>query len=131
MNKKADIQIGDLVMVYGSLRDGMGNNRLLDGLEVKSREQIGGFKMYSMGGFPFITHASKDDTITGEIYEVDSESRAQNLDGLEGYPTFYDREQVDTSLGKAWIYFIDSRNTDNYPPVEEGDWVEYYNTVRS
>jgi len=37
------------------------------------------------------------------VYRLKSLSRA---DHLEGYPRFYDRVQVPTSHGDAWVYFM-------------------------
>lgn len=118
-----------LVAVYGSLRKGMSNHRLLMDSPMLSTERIGGFKMYSLGGFPFIASSdNEDDRITIEVYGVDQETM-RDLDILEGYnprhpeSSFYNRKLVQTSLGDAWIYFIDGR--ENNHPVLHGDWVQY------
>lgn len=122
-----DTAIG-LVAVYGSLRKGLHNHQLLAQATQLGTATIGGFKMYSMGGFPFITHedATPSDTITIEVYEV-TPIEMRRLDNLEGYPSFYNRELVDTKFGKAWIYFIDG-DKEGYPPVSNGDWFQYYHS---
>lgn len=119
-----------LVAVYGSLRKGLSNHRLLEQADFLGYTQTTGFKMYSLGGFPFITHeqANEQDIITIEVYAVTQEEM-RRLDGLEGYPSFYNRELIDTPYGKAWIYFIDGER-DGYPSVTDGDWFKYY-TSRS
>lgn len=113
-----------LVAVYGSLRKGMGNHALLArGNAVHlSTERVKGWDMYSLGAFPFIREGGGEITI--EVYAVDSQTFS-NLDRLEGYPSFYDRELIETSKGNAWVYFIDS--SPNSRPVTSGDWVTYYN----
>lgn len=116
------IQVGDKVAVYGSLRQGMGNHGLLSGLKPLSTTTVKGFDMYSYGAFPFITDGEGE--VTVEVYEVDSDNRADRLDMLEGYPSFYDRKQVITEDGETvWVYFIADQRNDT--PVKNGDWVEF------
>ena len=109
-----------LVFVYGSLKHGFGNHRVLG-----SAEFIGPYvtpscyTMRSMGAFPFV-EKSGDTPISGEIYEVD-EDGLRALDCLEGHPTFYKREKIDTDYGEAWIYFINNV-THDYPVVDDGVW---------
>lgn len=113
-----------LVAVYGSLRRGMGNHRLLTSSEQLTTERIKGFDMFSLGGYPFIKPG--DGEITIEVYAVDSHT-FRRLDSLEGYPSFYNRMLVQTSVGKAWIYYIAGR--DGKIPVPDGDWVQYYTST--
>jgi gamma-glutamylcyclotransferase (GGCT)/AIG2-like uncharacterized protein YtfP len=112
-----------LVAVYGSLRKGMGNHRVLErnDAQLLSTERVKGFKMFSLGAYPFICHG--DGEITIEVYSVPITGMV-DLDRLEGYPSFYDREMIETSKGKAWVYFIDDR--DGRVPVPDGDWVAFY-----
>lgn len=114
-----------LVAVYGSLRKGLGNHPLLErnDAQLLSTEQIKGFQMYSLGGFPFITPDETAGDITIEVYAMPI-TGMRSLDALEGYPSFYDRMLVNTSKGQAWIYFIADRDGD-YPLVEHGDWVRF------
>lgn len=109
-----------LVAVYGSLRKGMGNHRLLTSAELMTTERISGFEMYSLGGYPFIRPGEGDITI--EVYVVDTHT-FKRLDQLEGFPSFYNRKLVKTSVGSAWIYFIDQPG--NPYRVQDGDWVAY------
>lgn len=111
------------VCVYGTLRRGRGNSFLLS-----NSKFLGEFKtepvynMYDMG-CPFITHAEDGMPIITEVYEVDDYT-SWHLDSLEGYPYFYNREQIDTPYGKAWIYFIDNDLTPDMQErlVKSGDW---------
>lgn len=117
-----------LVAVYGSLRKGLHNHNLLEDADFLGTDQVSGFKMYSMGGFPFITHdgATESDTIQIEVYQVDP-YEMRRLDQLEGYPSFYNRELIKTKYGDAWIYFIDDEVA-GHPPVIHGDWFKYYSS---
>lgn len=123
------MNLGELVAVYGSLRHGLGNHRLLQGAVRQEDGKVAKdtFKMYSLGGFPGLVK-DKGPEITVEIYELDTEQRIQSLDRLEGYPNFYDREVVTLLDGrKCWIYFlISGRDNRSYAEVTNGDWKSYY-----
>ena len=114
----------DLVAVYGSLREGLHNHGVISrhDPEFVGLTRISGFKMHSFGPYPFITHG--DGSVLAEVYRVPSTDCADDLDMLEGYPSYYDREQVETEFGTAWVYFIDGET--GYPEVPEGDWKEFY-----
>lgn len=124
----------EIVAVYGSLRKGLGNHRVLGGSECIAKGHITGFGMYSLGGFPALTTVAKRTDVLVEVYEVEPHIMA-GLDRLEGYPHFYNRQQVSVHLDgseggvdnyiTAWVYYIDDAFTDD-KFVEGGDWVEYY-----
>jgi len=97
----------ELVAVYGTLKQGHGNNRLLSSSEFMGAEQIKGFKMFSAGGFPVVFHSedSKDE-ISVEVFMVEQSTLQGDLDRLEGHPRWYRRELIDVSIGKAWIYVM-------------------------
>lgn len=101
------------VFVYGTLKRGRGNHRLLDqdGVEFLGRSLIKGPHAFvHLGGFPgVVKDALKDPReIGGEVYEVTNDVLL-SLDMLEGHPTFYERQKVSTKFGKAWIYFLPNR----------------------
>lgn len=110
------------VAVYGSLRKNMGNHGFLVNAKHLSTEEIKGFRMYSLGGFPAVLYNGGQNTVTVEVYEVDDDT-FESLDMLEGYPRFYDRDEVDTSQGSAWIYYHHTPPSDVI--VDSGDWVEF------
>ena len=119
-----------LVAVYGSLRKGKGNHRILDNdrTEYLGTTRVSGFDMYNMGSFPFITDGGGE--ITVEVYRVTDSTTAYRLDALEGYPSFYNRKQVQTEYGLAWIYFINDFDVSRYQPVPDGDWVTFHQGER-
>ena len=93
------------VFVYGTLKKGFHNHDFIthsDG-EYVGDGWLSGFRMTD-GGHNCFPVALKDDTATmyGEIYDV---STLENTDYLEGYPHHYDRTEVNTEVGKVWIYF--------------------------
>ena len=125
-----------LVAVYGSLRRGMGNSSLMSSYNTDGKDgyvgkdKINGYSMRSEGYFPAIMPCKDTDInpIVIEVYEV-NQPTFEALDGLEGYPSFYNRELVNTSFGEAWIYFQDYGQDPRECGedfVESGDWVEYH-----
>lgn len=118
-----------LVAVYGSLRQNMGNHRLLE-----NANYLGEFKtepvfsLYSLGGFPGLKENGQTSVIM-EVYSVTPEE-AIRIDRLEGYTPgskhndFYDKIIIDTPYGKAGTY-IYVPNTDRLTLVESGDWKEF------
>ena len=94
------------VFVYGSLKTGFGNHRVLGDNEPLREDQTlnAGWNMFSMGGFPGIVPGSQ--YISGELYEVD-DSILERLDWLEGNGHFYTREVVPLASGvDAWMYVL-------------------------
>lgn len=114
----------NLVAVYGSLKKGYGNHRLLENAEyLGTTDTAPDWTMYSLGGFPAIV-PDGDTQICIEVYNV-TQREFQSLDMLEGYPSFYNRRVIDTRFGKAWIYFMENKHDDYFNEdrvVEHGVW---------
>lgn len=91
------------LFVYGSLKRGYGNNRLLEKSEfigvAKTKPE---FTMIAYGWFPACLVAGKT-IITGEVYDV-NDGVLDRVDRLEGHPTWYQRIRCYTTQGDAWIY---------------------------
>jgi gamma-glutamylcyclotransferase (GGCT)/AIG2-like uncharacterized protein YtfP len=115
-----------LVAVYGSLRQGFGNHqRFLSHLKPLGLDLIEGWDMYSLGAFPAIVGGSG--AVVVEVYDVD-DNTLRMLDGLEGFPHFYNRSQVSTEYGEAWVYHFNedwSGRANYHHKVESGDWRDY------
>lgn len=93
-----------LLLVYGTLKKGYGNNHILKDSEYIGERTISAFTMYHLGGFPAITKEPHG-PILCELYRINDETLAR-CDRLEGTPTFYYRELVETEKGEeAYIYF--------------------------
>jgi gamma-glutamylcyclotransferase (GGCT)/AIG2-like uncharacterized protein YtfP len=97
------------VFVYGTLKSGQSNHRLLEGAHyVGQAVTIRPFHLLDNGGFPVVIDERKH-PVAGEVYEVDG-AILSNLDRLEGHPTWYKREEVTVDLGDtgvqetAWMY---------------------------
>lgn len=107
------------VFVYGTLKRGFGNHRLLEGSTFVD-EAITKGEMRSLGGFPGVTlHGNQQ--IHGEIYAVDDETM-ERCDRLEGHPRWYNRQIVETSKGPAWMYTLDDSQMQQCPVVKDGTW---------
>lgn len=116
------------VFVYGTLKEGFGNNRLLRGRAEKVRDDtLSGYKMYSMGAFPFIVPTgNEEDVVNGEVWYVPDEHEEEveaSLDMLEGYPNFYNKHTVYPDGGHEYVdvYFMDTA-LKGYPQVPSGNW---------
>jgi gamma-glutamylcyclotransferase (GGCT)/AIG2-like uncharacterized protein YtfP len=110
------------VFVYGSLKQGFHNHRLLALAKKVGDTEIMGYKMVNLGQFPGIISDIESKTpIKGEVYEVNAEQMA-TLDRLEGHPHFYMRFPVTTDLGTAWVYTLSEKDWGNKPIVESGEW---------
>lgn len=119
-----------LVAVYGSLRQGLGNHRVIQDDETV---YVGEFKtepvysLYSLGGFPGLKENGETSVVV-EVYEVNDEI-ASDVDSLEGYSpnrpaTFYDKKPIETPWGTASIYtYVNDISIDRL--VEHGDWKQF------
>jgi gamma-glutamylcyclotransferase (GGCT)/AIG2-like uncharacterized protein YtfP len=120
---------GVLYAVYGTLRQGHGNNRLLQNefsQYLGTQTLKAPFRMVSMGYFPgMIETPGKENTITIEVFRVTNPNVEARLDGLEGYPGWYDKVTIDTQWGKAFIYTQTEEQVGHRPAVESGDWNEF------
>lgn len=114
------------VFVYGSLKKG-GNVRGMqffqDAIHVGQAFTTAGiYDMLDLGAFPGVIIDGKHD-ITGEVYIVDETILAQ-LDAIEGYPDFYNRAEVETTEGKAFMYYLPSDYANEYPNHENSQRIQ-------
>lgn len=128
-----------LVFVYGTLRSGHGNNRVMFENGGHARllgRAITNQKFYLSGyrvprASSHLGPASKDDKpkmmgkVVGEVWEVNKQA-LDNMDRLEGHPRFYTRSKVPCFIDgqkkavAAWIYLISS-GVSLYPLIEPVD----------
>lgn len=119
------------VAVYGSLRSGFHNHRIIASSKfLGTCETDPNFTMVALGSFPGIfMHGNT--SIKVEVYNV-SEEIFKELDRLEGYPSFYNRAVIKTPLGDAWVYYLEDKDSScykKYPVVPDGDWPSYKKTI--
>lgn len=118
-----------LIAVYGTLRQGNGNHRLIENADYKgtfTTEPI--YNLYNLGGFPALKPGGKT-AVVMEVYTVNTEE-ARRVDGLEGYtpgeqPYFYDKIQIETPWGQAGVYtYVKQPNESSL--IESGDWMNRF-----
>lgn len=112
--------------VYGTLKRGFGNNRLLDGAKFLGQAITPPeYTMVSLGGFPGVIRRGQT-VISGELWEVDDPIQSASVDRLEGHPTFYRREEVPVQTADgvvdAWIYLLPERYLSTHSQVVSGEW---------
>lgn len=122
------------VFVYGSLKEGEWNNRILGVSEKLTTSTT--LTKFALGdvGFPYAFPPSavpaKFDhllyPVRGEVFEVTTDKVFADLDTLEGYPSHYDRSIVDLQSGhRAWMYFQPDWTNASWCDackLEEGAW---------
>lgn len=67
------------------------------------------FHMIDLGSYPALIMPPPGKprfAIMGELWLV-SDEVFEILDHIEGYPHFYDRQQINTPHGPAWVYYLD------------------------
>lgn len=140
------------VLAYGSLRERMGNHRLIERVGknlIKNDIIIPGYNMKDMGAFPGIIKGNNK--IVCELYKTTEECIKGPFDMLEGYNkkdpkrSFYLRKLIDlpdkvedgeVTVTKAYIYELNQEDTDegnrysslhDVPKDEDNiqDWTEY------
>jgi gamma-glutamylcyclotransferase (GGCT)/AIG2-like uncharacterized protein YtfP len=116
--------------VYGTLRKGFGNHRLIADCKHLKTTRIEGYDMYDIGAFPGIKKGKGE--ITVELYSIDSERIEENVDYLEGYRednlrnSLYLKEKIEIDNQEVFIYLFNN-NIDFNSKVESGDWSKYKN----
>jgi gamma-glutamylaminecyclotransferase len=79
------------LFVYGTLKKGFRNHRLLEGAKYLCDGFLSGYGMHSMGAYPAIRPSSDAPGVHGELYEI-TDDMLPSLDRLEGVPHLYTRE---------------------------------------
>ncbi len=112
---------GEYIFVYGTLRKGHRNHRLLENSEFVGYAITKDKYSLFVDGIPYVVKIPVS-KIKGEVYRIDKHT-LEKLDRLEGHPDFYKRERIDVVINdriiKAWIYFYP------YPKgklIESGDF---------
>ncbi len=124
------------IFVYGTLRQGYWNHALLSRAEFVGQGKTvkPEFVMRAVS-YPFISDPTPEDQefatqIVGELYMV-SEKEMKELDRLEGYPTFYDRRQIEVLCSAtkkpitAWVYINNRPSGDIIPSGDYADFKEF------
>lgn len=120
----------NLVGVYGSLRESLGNHYIL-----KESKKVGQFdtdpiySLYDLGYYPGLKEGG-DTSVLIEVYEVNDETM-QRLDRLEGFispdneKNLYNKKEIDSPFGKCFIYLYNAELPET-SRIENGDWTDYH-----
>jgi len=95
------------VFVYGSLKRGgrLDMSNMPGATFISEATTVGpDYRMVSLDLFPGVLTGG-DKHVVGEVWSVNDEAMRQ-LDIIEGYPTFYMRQLVETTAGVAWMYYL-------------------------
>ncbi|NIP73186.1 MAG: gamma-glutamylcyclotransferase [Gammaproteobacteria bacterium] len=115
----AGTRAGHRVFVYGTLRAGEDNHRLLRGaLYLGTHRTPSRYTMLDLGGYPGVIAGRT--RITGEVYAVDPRTFAA-LDRLEEHPRVYTRVLIPSPYGKTWLYIYRGHRA-RRRVVPSGDW---------
>jgi gamma-glutamylcyclotransferase (GGCT)/AIG2-like uncharacterized protein YtfP len=121
------------IFVYGTLKQHQPNFAIIKGgifCGVGKLDKSYKFRMVSLGAFPALIPADSEHSqeINGEIWNIDK-TAFENVEHLEGYPSFYDRDKVivKDSQGnehECFVYFIpDELGSRELKSVETGTWL--------
>lgn len=109
----------DKLFVYGTLRFGGGNSRLVlrhDAPYLERDVILPGANIYDLGSFPGLKLTpDRSSEVVGDLVEITSEDMVRDLDFLEGHPSFFKRVYLEDY--DLWVYTYQD-------PVEESDLIE-------
>lgn len=117
-----DLKETDKVFVYGTLKEGRSNHRLLahteplgEGATVENYYMIG-------HGVPYVFPGG-DKKVLGEVYQLPDEDTLEALDWLEGHPHHYCRKVIPVLVGDkvidCWCYLMAQEIAYPYPYLED------------
>ena len=118
--------MNNLIAVYGTLKQGGSNQRVLDadrGHLLGKGTTVNNYTMFGGYGFPRVVFEGDTCPIHVEVYAMDG---LDNMDSLEGHPNFFRRRKVliqletpfplevgESGVVESWMYF--------HPPIRQAD----------
>lgn len=107
---------------YGTLRAGQVRHGMLE----KGRCKFLGeavtepkYTLVSLGAYPALLLTGHTE-VKGEVYEIPDDI-LESIDWIEGYPKYYNRTEIITSLGPALAYY-QTGPVNDLPVIDSGDW---------
>lgn len=123
--------IETVIAVYGTLRDGEGNDHYLkrDGVEfLGNAETVPEFTMRNMSGFPIVVTEGKT-PIKIEVYKITNQQTLHDIFRLEHYTgrrnhpdNWYNTTDIDTPFGKAEMFVMSPERYPSLRVIPSGDW---------
>jgi len=94
------------LFVYGTLKRGFWNNRLLsDSRFIGTGKTIDQYPMVCRGVPFLINHAGLGHRVLGEVYSV-SDAVLKSTDRLEGHPDWYERKMINIEMDQSPVNVI-------------------------
>lgn len=110
-----------LLFVYGTLKRGERNHRLLAGQRfVGPAVTATGFRLFDLGPYPGMVFDKSVGAVRGELFDVSDDCRAE-LDEFEGVPTLFDRATIELADGTAAEAYLYARPIPSDAPSGE-EW---------
>ena len=113
----------EFLFVYGSLKKGFDNHKLLEkyAKRVGKASTVGKFAMYedSFGNYPYLV---KDPVtkVMGELYEIKRKELLDKIDEFEGAPEYYQRKKIKVKTHKGVnLAFVYLREDEDIPKEQE------------
>ena len=113
----------EFLFVYGSLKKGFDNHKLLDkyAKRVGKASTVGKFAMYedSFGNYPYLVKEPIT-KVMGELYEIKRKELLDRIDEFEGAPEYYQRKKIKVKTHKGVnLAFVYIREDEEIPKEQE------------
>ena len=113
----------EFLFVYGSLKKGFDNHKLLDkyAKRVGKASTVGKFAMYedSFGNYPYLVKEPVT-KVMGELYEIKRKELLDKIDEFEGAPEYYQRKKIKVKTHKGVnLAFVYIREDEEIPKEQE------------
>ncbi len=113
----------EFLFVYGSLKKGFDNHKLLQkyAKRVGKASTVGKFAMYedSFGNYPYLVKEPVTKVI-GELYEIKRKELLDKIDEFEGAPEYYQRKKIKVKTHKGVnLAFVYIREDEEIPKEQE------------
>ncbi len=113
----------EFLFVYGSLKKGFDNHKLLDkyAKRIGKASTVGKFAMYedSFGNYPYLVKEPIT-KVLGELYEIKRKELLDKIDEFEGAPEYYKRKKIKVKTHKGVnLAFVYLRKDEEIPSEQE------------
>ena len=113
----------EFLFVYGSLKKGFDNHKLLQkyAKRVGKASTVGKFAMYedSFGNYPYLVKEPIT-KVMGELYEIKRKELLDQIDEFEGAPEYYQRKKIKVKTHKGVnLAFVYIREDEEIPKEQE------------
>jgi len=113
----------EFLFVYGSLKKGFDNHKLLQkyAKRVGKASTVGKFAMYedSFGNYPYLVKEPVT-KVRGELYEIKRKELLDKIDEFEGAPEYYQRKKIKVKTHKGVnLAFVYIREDEEIPKEQE------------